>query len=56
MFEPLKEVIASLIRRIATKKFLEWLLLYVAEQLVKSTKTPYDDELLKKIREALGVR
>lgn len=55
MLAMLKSVITSMATSLLTKEFLEWLLLYVAELLVKSTKTPYDDRLLKKIKEALGV-
>ena len=46
----LKTTITSLLARIVTQSMMEWLLLWGAEMLVEATKTPYDDELLTKIK------
>lgn len=49
----LKATITSIVTRLATKAMLEWLFLWGADLLVKSTKTPHDDDLLKKVKELL---
>lgn len=47
-------VIKSILARLLTAELMEWALLYIAGLLVKSTATPYDDELLAKIKETLA--
>jgi|TARA_R110000765_G_scaffold88064_3_gene168480 hypothetical protein len=47
-------VLKGIIVKLATKAFLEWLLFWVAEMIVKSTKTTKDDEFLAKIKELTG--
>lgn len=48
-----KSTLGSMLVKLATQKMLEWLLLWAAEMAVKSTKTPHDDKLLEKVKEAL---
>ena len=45
----------KLVTAFASEKFLEWLLFWVAQKIVDSTKTPQDDEFLAKLREAYGL-
>lgn len=45
----------SLLARIATASFMEWLMLQAAEAVVKHTKTPHDDAFLAKLKEANSV-
>ena len=42
----------KLITAIASQKLLEWLLFWVVDMIVKSTKTDKDDELVKQIKAA----
>lgn len=42
----------SILTKAASKEVMEWLLFYVADVIVKSTKTPHDDAFLAKLREA----
>jgi len=42
----------SILTKAATKETFEWLILYVGEKAVKSTKTPHDDAFYAKIVEA----
>ena len=42
----------SVLTKAASKDVMEWLLFYVADMIVKSTKTPHDDAFLEKIKEA----
>ena len=35
----------------ATEPMIEWLFFHVAQKIVESTKTPQDDEFLKKLEE-----
>lgn len=41
----------SIIIKLASEAFLEWLFFWVAEMIVESTKTTKDDEFLKKVKE-----
>ena len=43
---------AKIIKHMMTPKMLKLIFLYIAERLVKSTKTTFDDDLLKMIRKA----
>ena len=45
-------VLTKLFMSMASEKLIEWLLFYVAERVVKSTKTPHDDAFYAKIKEA----
>ncbi len=40
--------------KLATQAFIEYLIVWAAEIGAKSTKTPYDDELVAKVKSALG--
>lgn len=44
--------IIGVLTKAASKDVMEWLLFYVADKIVKSTKTPHDDAFLVKIKEA----
>jgi len=44
--------VVSILTKAASKEVMEWLLFYVADIIVKSTKTPHDDAFLAKIKEA----
>jgi len=44
-------VIKSIIIKMASKAFLEWLIFWAAEMIVESTKTTKDDEFLAKLKE-----
>lgn len=44
-------ILKGIIVKMASKAFLEWLLFWVADMLVKSTKTTKDDEFLAKLKE-----
>jgi hypothetical protein len=48
-----KIAITTIFKSLLTEKFAQWLILYLADMLVKSTKNTMDDELLKKIKESL---
>ena len=50
----IKKILVSIGTRLVTQTFLEWLMIWVAGVLVKKTDTPYDDELLAKIKIELG--
>ena len=52
----LRMIGVKLITSFASEKFLEWLLFWVAQKIVDSTETPQDDEFLKKLREAYGLK
>ncbi|OQX35587.1 MAG: hypothetical protein B0D91_10580 [Oceanospirillales bacterium LUC14_002_19_P2] len=49
----LKYAITSIITKVTTGPMLRWFLLYAAELIVKSTKTPHDDVLFNKVKEAV---
>ena len=49
----LKSLLFSWIAKIATEEFLEWVILWGAEQLVKSTETKHDDEWFAKFKETI---
>ena len=42
----------KLFMSLASEKLIEWLFFYLAEQIVKSTKTPHDDKLLAEVEKA----
>lgn len=44
--------VVGILTKAASKEVMEWLLFYVADLIVKSTKTPHDDAFLEKIKEA----
>jgi hypothetical protein len=48
-----KGLAISWMSKFATKAFIQWAILNVAEQYVKSTKTTADDVWLKKIKEVV---
>lgn len=48
----LKSILTKLLISLTTQKFLEWLLFWVAEAIVKSTKNDKDDELLVELKKA----
>ena len=48
-----KIAISSLLTSLLTEKFAKWLILYIAEQIVKSTKNTIDDDLLYNIKQAI---
>lgn len=52
----LRAIFIKLIAAIAAKSLLEWLLFWVADAIVKSTKTPHDDEFLKKLKESYALQ
>ena len=45
-------VLTKLFTTFASEEMLEWLLFKAAESFVKSTKTPCDDEWLRKFKES----
>ena len=49
----LKNVLFSWIAKIASKQFIEWLLLWGAEELVKSTETKHDDKFFEEFKKLL---
>ena len=48
----LKKIFIKLIAAVASRKLLEWLLFWVADLVVKSTKNTHDDKFLEKIKAA----
>ena len=46
----LRSIFIKLIATMATKSLLEWLLFWAADAIVKSTKSPHDDEFVKKLK------
>lgn len=56
MIHVLLKALMSILTRIfmaaASEKMIEWLLFRIADEVVKSTKTPHDDEFLKEIKAA----
>ena len=49
----LKAAILKILGAVLTEKMMVWVLMFFAELAVKSTKTPYDDKVYEKIKEAL---
>lgn len=41
-----------LLMSLASEKLIEWAFFYVAEQVVKTTKTPHDDQFLEQAKKA----
>lgn len=52
LLKALGAIVTKLFATLATEVLLEWMLFKAAEALVKSTKTPYDDEWLAKFKES----
>tara|TARA_R110000822_G_scaffold310397_1_gene443040 strand:- start:5142 stop:5339 length:198 start_codon:yes stop_codon:yes gene_type:complete len=50
LLKALGAIVTKLFAAMATEVLLEWMLFKAAEALVKSTKTPYDDEWLDKFK------
>lgn len=48
----LRGIFIKLVAALTTRKFLEWLLFWIAETIVKSTKNDKDDKFLKELKEA----
>lgn len=48
----LKAILTKLVLAIASEKVLAWLLFWVVDMIVKSTKTTKDDEFAAKIKAA----
>lgn len=42
----------SLVMSFGQKEFIKWLFFFIADKIVKSTKTDHDDEFLKKVKES----
>ena len=40
----------------ASEKLIEWGFFYLAEQVVKSSKTPHDDKLLAEVKKAYNAK
>ncbi|CAH0528429.1 hypothetical protein CTH30272_02113 [Allocatenococcus thiocycli] len=45
---------SKLLMSFGSEKLIEWAFFYLAEQIVKGTKTKHDDEFLEKVKEAYG--
>lgn len=56
MLQVLAKAVPALLTKVfmslASEKMLEWFLFYVAEHIVKSTKTKHDDVFFEKVKEA----
>jgi hypothetical protein len=48
----LKSILTKIFLSMASEKVLEWLLFWTVDMIVKSTKTPHDDELAHKVKAA----
>jgi|GEM_PF-1987396 len=48
----LMSVLTRLFMSMASEKVIEWMLFYLAEKIVESTKTPHDNEFLDEIKKA----
>ncbi len=46
-------ILTKLIGPLLSEKFAKWLIIWVAEIIVKSTKNPYDNQLVAKLKELL---
>jgi len=51
LFKVATKVAMNVIMSMASEKFIEWLLFYVAKHVVESTKTKHDDVFYKKLEE-----
>lgn len=49
--KPLMAVLTKVLMATASGPLIEWAFFYLAKAIVKSTKTPHDDEFLKLLRE-----
>jgi len=56
VLKALLSTLGSWALRLASEEFVEWALLWAAEQAVKSTKTTKDDEWFNKIKETIQER
>ena len=52
LVKSLMKVATKVFMTVASAKLMEWLLFYVAEQIVKTTKTKHDDKFFLEIRKA----
>ena len=52
LLKSLFAVVTKLVMAMASKPLIEWLLFYVANQIVLTTKTPHDDLFYAKIKAA----
>lgn len=52
LLKALGAIVTKLFAALATEVLLEWMIFKAAEALVKSTKTPHDDEWLEKFKES----
>ena len=52
LFKAATKVAMNIIMSMASERFIEWLMFYVAEHIVKSTKTKHDDKFYAEIRAA----
>lgn len=54
MLTVFKAAFGSILTSLMTEKFAKWIILYIAELIVKSTKNQYDDKLVNEIKRVLG--
>lgn len=52
LFKAATKVAMNIIMSMASEKFIEWLMFYVAEHIVKTSKTKHDDKFLKEVKES----
>lgn len=52
LLKALGSVLGKMIIAMASEKFVAWLLFWVGDIVVKSTKTTHDDKFLEKLKEA----
>jgi len=50
----IQSLITKAVGPLITEAFAKWIILWVAEIVAKSTKNPYDDQLVAKIKELLN--
>lgn len=48
------KALLPLVQRLLTAQTMEWAILWAADQLVKRTETPHDDEFLAEVKTLLG--
>lgn len=49
LFKAATKVAMNVIMSMASEKFIEWLMFYVAEHIVKTTKTKHDDKFYAEV-------
>lgn len=54
MYLIIVKMLGAILVKFATQEFLEFLLIFVAEIIAKSTNTPHDDEFVAKVKQTLG--